>query len=76
MDEIVPNWAKQLIADVSELKNQISKNCTKLDDFETKLDRIDNRFDRIDNKLNQLQEIGNKNQNSINELIKLNHQTV
>ncbi len=66
MDE-TPNWAKQLIADISELKNQTSINCTKLDNFENKLDKIDN-------KLDQLQDIGNKNQNSINELIRLNRQ--
>jgi len=52
MDE-APEWAKQLIKEVSELKNQISINC---------------------NKLDQLHEICIKNQNSINELIKINRQ--
>lgn len=59
MDE-TPIWAKELIADVKELKNQVGINCTKLDNFE--------------NKLDQLHEICTKNQNSINELIKLNRQ--
>ena len=47
MDEIVPNWAKQLIVEVSDLKNQIgglenqvSINCTKLDNMDKKLDSI------------------------------------
>jgi len=40
---------------IDELKKQVSINCTKLD--------------KMDNKLDQLQDIGEKNQNSINELI-------
>lgn len=40
MDEIVPNWAKQLIADVSELKNQTDINCNKLDALQTQVNNI------------------------------------
>lgn len=54
---------------IDELSKQVGINCTKLDNFEVKLDKIDN-------KLDQLQEIGEKNQNSINELIKLNRQNI
>ncbi len=53
---------KPLIKTVNDLKIQVGINCTKLD--------------KIDNKLDQLREIGDKNQNSINELIKLNRQSV
>jgi len=45
---------------IDELKEQVSINCTKLD--------------KMGNKLDQLQKIGEKTQNSINELIKLKRQ--
>ena len=45
---------------IDELKEQVSINCTKLD--------------KMDNKLDQLQEIGEKNQNSIDVLIKHSRQ--
>jgi len=53
---------KPIVKTVQDLKKQVSINCTKLD--------------KMDNKLDQLQEIGEKNQNSINELIKLNRQNI
>lgn len=49
-------------SEILELKSQVGINCSKLD--------------KMDNKLDQVKEIGEKNQNSINELIKLNRQNI
>ena len=47
-------------SEILELKSQVVINCGKLD--------------KMDNKLDQLQEIGEKNQNSIDVLIKQSRQ--
>ena len=61
IDELTKQGA-ELTKQGAELTKQVGINCTKLD--------------KMDNKLDQLSEIGKKNQNSINELIKLNRQNV
>jgi len=68
MDEIVPKWAKQLIVEVSELRNQVGGLETQVGINCKKLDKIDNTLNDVKTTVNSISEIVTANGEGIEVL--------
>ena len=51
MNEDKPEWADELINEVKELKNQVGKNCTKLDNMGNQINSFYRSFGREISKI-------------------------